>query len=437
MATNILGDFLQDPSPTAYSGVPAVPNVAQGISPYEPSDMFDVYDGLHTQTPQSEMPYDIVPQQSTIPRIDRLGEQPGRAYQPQQTLNNYDRWFLSPSVQIGLAMASPTGNPAAAAAAANAGLKARAEIAALNNPKAINTLPERKFAFEQQKNEYAMQQDALALQEAERQRLSDQKIAQDERNYDRSQDARERTEYTYKAEDSLRNEISSLPVTESVNDANKGIEFIRANGLDKPGAQISGSVMQGLLILWNKNLDPTSIVSTSESKQLGKESLAYLNRAKQELQKVMHDNSLLSPKQTQEFINLLAETYRIRNRNYNQTLRGYTPIVEGRGLSWDAVDPYRGRYDKTFSGDIDRQPTDSFIGVSRDTEIANRLADQQSRNNTGEAPTFWQKGVNLLNDFASGVGTGNTSDYVENLANPGSVTTQETTSDSVNLGTIP
>ena len=32
--------------------------------------------------------------------------------------NKFDDWFLSPSVQIGLAMASPSGNPAAAGQAA-------------------------------------------------------------------------------------------------------------------------------------------------------------------------------------------------------------------------------------------------------------------------------------------------------------------------------
>ena len=301
-------------SPASF-GQTATPNVMQGRLPFDPSDMFDAYNMSHEP-------------------VDRRTQQPGGAYERRPTLSKFDNWFLHPTTQIGLAMASPGGNPAAAGASA---AKARADLLQepfLQDQAAQNILKTRAEVGDISLKRLAAQQQA--------------ELAQKNKQFDQVQ--------------KVRADIVKNPVSKELEGSRRAVDYLKTRGIDK-GEAISGQDAIALIIDFYKIKDPNSAVLGGEVQTGGAESEGF----KAQLGAFLRSFSgvaTLTKDQVHNLYNLIQGSYDQKLQQYNQVLGSYEPFVSDYGLGWDQIDVHRGMFEESYNDNPNRLSTGVFSNIA-------------------------------------------------------------------------
>ena len=394
------------------------PNVMPGRLPLDPSEMFDAYEMLHNKVGQGDMPWATGSKERNEPSgmldvyntsrknvtpVNRDTERPGGAY----TLSKFDNWFLHPTTQIGLAMASPGGNPAAAG---------------LNAAKARAGLLQEPFLQDQaQANIFKTRADVLKAR-AEVENLPLKQIA-----------AQQQAELTQKNKrfdqvQKIRGQITSDPIVAEIEGARRGVDYLKIRGIDR-GEAISGQDAIAMIIDFYKIKDPRSAVLSGEVKTAGAEAEGHL-AAINALLLSINEAGTLNKAQVETLYGLISGAYDYKLQQYNQLLGGYQSIVDSYGLPYEEIDVLSGFFNAPYEKGTKRTAYGEFSGLRKAEDIPGGLNYQTLTEAEQDALTteglekLAKRGAGTLRAVGTAVGnvlSGKDSTPSVDLGAPGSI----------------
>lgn len=146
-----------------------------------------------------------------------------------------------------------------------------------------------------------------------------------------------KTDVTFANETTLRKEFTSLPVVKNWTELDRQFQMMEqafaktermTAGKEKP---VFGPADQALIIVFNKMLDPTSVVRESEFARTP-EQMAMWQRLKARADRIMK-GGVLSPDERRALVDMAKEFHKVYKQRYDETAKEYRGYAKQYGLS--------------------------------------------------------------------------------------------------------